>query len=210
MRGIQDGIIAVIVIAIVIVTAILDGRGAAQSGDVGQGVDPPDETPEEELEAPRHLEFAIITALFPGGRDRPAGAVPTDQRGAIDRGPQGDAVRGLTHARGDAPNPEPELGPALVPGRGSLLAPPARGREARIGLSSGRAPSPKRASYDRPPTLTRMRRKHGSKNRYERGKKKPRRIWPRKSRRERRACPCPVSTSSLVAIAVSAANDRLI
>lgn len=183
--------------------------GAAQLGDVGQEVDPQDETPEGGLGVPHCLEFVITTVLSTEGRGHPADGVLKDWTDARGHGLQGEGVRDLTHARGGATSlgPDPNLVP--VPRGGSALDLPAGGRGARTGASSERAPSLERASCDRPPILTKMRRKHGSKSRCESGRKRPRPIWPRRNRRARRACLSPVSTSSQVATEVIVANDLL-
>lgn len=186
-----------------------DDRGAAQPGDVSHEVDPHDEMPEGGLGALPCLESAITTALSTEGRGRPADGVLTDRTDAKGHAPQSEGARDLTRARGGATSLEPEPNLVPGPGRGSGLDPPAGSREARTGASSERAPNLERAPCDRPPTLIRMRRRLGSRSRCGSGRKRPRRIWPRRNRRARRACLSPASTSNLVAIAVTVASDLL-
>lgn len=187
-------------------TGIRVGHGVAPPGDVGQGADLHGGVREGGLEVPHGLVDVTITALLTEDQGRLVGGAHIDPIEETDLDLHDGDAQDLTRGQGGAPSPEPDQNLAPDQERESVLHLCEGGREAQTGESSEPAPNPARVSYDRPPTLTRMKRKSGSKSRYGSGRKRPRRTSQPRKKRAPRACPCQGSTLSPAGIALSGAT----
>lgn len=174
--------------------ATLDVREVGRSNDVGPEADLRGEIPEDGLAAPPDL-VGTTTARSPD-LDL-ADAAQTEPTAARDHVPPNADAQNQAHGHGDAPGPRLVYDPPPRPERESELDPHADGREAPTGVSSELVPNPPSLRADSSALLHILmpkRRRCGSRNRWRRARKKPKRTWPRKRRPALKDSLCLAST----------------